>query len=162
MVNAYTLVLGEAGGGSRAGRRGGRHGGTTFGASPRRAGRDQRPRRCRRRADIHGVARGRKSRPKTSAAAVERLLNARAIILGKTNSPEFGHKGVTDNLRFGPTSTPWKIGYNSGGSSGGSAAAVADGMAALGRGPMAAARCGSQPLSAAPLDLNLPSAVCHR
>ena len=72
--------------------------------------------------------------PKTSAAAVERLLNAGAIILGKTNSPEFGHKGITDNLRFGPTSTPWKVGYNSGGSSGGSAAAVADGMAALGQG----------------------------
>ena len=72
--------------------------------------------------------------PKTSAAAVERLLDAGAIVLGKTNTPEFGHKGITDNLRFGPTSTPWKIGYNSGGSSGGSAAAVADGMAALGQG----------------------------
>jgi Asp-tRNA(Asn)/Glu-tRNA(Gln) amidotransferase A subunit family amidase len=72
--------------------------------------------------------------PKASAAAVERLLEAGAIILGKTNTPEFGHKGITDNLRFGPTSTPWKIGYNSGGSSGGSAAAVADGMAALGQG----------------------------
>jgi Asp-tRNA(Asn)/Glu-tRNA(Gln) amidotransferase A subunit family amidase len=72
--------------------------------------------------------------PKTSAAAVERLLHAGAIILGKSNTPEFGHKGITDNLRFGPTSTPWKVGYNSGGSSGGSAAAVADGMAALGQG----------------------------
>ena len=72
--------------------------------------------------------------PKTSAAAVARLIRAGAIVLGKTNTPEFGHKGITDNLRFGPTSTPWKIGYNSGGSSGGSAAAVADGMAALGQG----------------------------
>jgi Asp-tRNA(Asn)/Glu-tRNA(Gln) amidotransferase A subunit family amidase len=72
--------------------------------------------------------------PKTSAAAVARLIRAGAIALGKTNTPEFGHKGITDNLRFGPTSTPWKIGYNSGGSSGGSAAAVADGMAALGQG----------------------------
>ncbi len=72
--------------------------------------------------------------PRTSAAAVERLLEAGAIVLGKTNTPEFGHKGITDNLRFGPTSTPWKIGYNSGGSSGGSAAAVAGGMAALGQG----------------------------
>ena len=72
--------------------------------------------------------------PKTSAAAVERLIDAGAIVLGKTNTPEFGHKGITDNLRFGPTSTPWKIGYNSGGSSGGSAAAVADGMAALAQG----------------------------
>jgi Asp-tRNA(Asn)/Glu-tRNA(Gln) amidotransferase A subunit family amidase len=72
--------------------------------------------------------------PKTSAAAVERLTRAGAIVLGKTNTPEFGHKGITDNLRFGPTSTPWRLGYNSGGSSGGSAAAVADGMAALGQG----------------------------
>ncbi|MDB5527315.1 MAG: glutamyl-tRNA amidotransferase [Devosia sp.] len=72
--------------------------------------------------------------PTKSAAVVERMLGAGAIILGKTNTPEFGHKGITDNLRFGPTSTPWKIGYNAGGSSGGSAAAVADGMAALAQG----------------------------
>jgi amidase/aspartyl-tRNA(Asn)/glutamyl-tRNA(Gln) amidotransferase subunit A len=72
--------------------------------------------------------------PDKSAIAVERLLDAGAIVLGKTNTPEFGHKGITDNLRFGPTSTPWAIGYNSGGSSGGSAAAVADGMAALAQG----------------------------
>jgi Asp-tRNA(Asn)/Glu-tRNA(Gln) amidotransferase A subunit family amidase len=72
--------------------------------------------------------------PAKSAAAVERLSRAGAIVLGKTNTPEFGHKGITDNLRFGPTSTPWKIGYNSGGSSGGSAAAVGDGLAALGQG----------------------------
>jgi Asp-tRNA(Asn)/Glu-tRNA(Gln) amidotransferase A subunit family amidase len=72
--------------------------------------------------------------PKSSATAVERLLAAGAIILGKTNTPEFGHKGITDNLRFGPTSTPWAIGRNAGGSSGGSAAAVADGLAALAQG----------------------------
>jgi amidase/aspartyl-tRNA(Asn)/glutamyl-tRNA(Gln) amidotransferase subunit A len=72
--------------------------------------------------------------PSRSATVVERLLAAGAIVLGKTNTPEFGHKGITDNLRFGPTSTPWAIGYNSGGSSGGSAAAVADGMAALAQG----------------------------
>ena len=72
--------------------------------------------------------------PKKSAVAVERLLEAGAIILGKTNTPEFGHKGITDNLRFGPTHTPWAIGRNAGGSSGGSAAAVADGLAALAQG----------------------------
>jgi Asp-tRNA(Asn)/Glu-tRNA(Gln) amidotransferase A subunit family amidase len=72
--------------------------------------------------------------PKRSAAMVERLLAAGAIILGKTNTPEFGHKGITDNLRFGPTSTPWAIGHNAGGSSGGSAAAVADGLAAIAQG----------------------------
>lgn len=72
--------------------------------------------------------------PTRNAAVVDRLRQAGAIVLGKTNSPEFGHKGTTDNLRFGPTSTPWVIGQNSGGSSGGSAAAVADGLAALGQG----------------------------
>jgi Asp-tRNA(Asn)/Glu-tRNA(Gln) amidotransferase A subunit family amidase len=72
--------------------------------------------------------------PKRSAAMVERLVAAGAIILGKTNTPEFGHKGITDNLRFGPTSTPFAIGRNAGGSSGGSAAAVADGQAAIAQG----------------------------
>jgi Asp-tRNA(Asn)/Glu-tRNA(Gln) amidotransferase A subunit family amidase len=72
--------------------------------------------------------------PKKCALAVERLLAAGAIILGKTNTPEFGHKGITDNLRFGPTHTPWALGRNAGGSSGGSAAAVADGLAALAQG----------------------------
>src|SRR3984957_5229323 len=72
--------------------------------------------------------------PKKCALAVERLLAAGAIILGKTNTPEFGHKGITDNLRFGPTHTPSALGRNAGGSSGGSAAAVADGLAALAQG----------------------------
>lgn len=72
--------------------------------------------------------------PARSSIFVERLLDAGAIILGKTNAPEFGHKGTTDSPRFGPTSTPWAIGYNAGGSSGGSAAAVADGMATLAQG----------------------------
>ena len=72
--------------------------------------------------------------PRESATSVARMLAAGAIPLGKTNTPEFGHKGITDNLRFGPTSTPYAIGHNSGGSSGGSAAAVADGMAAIGQG----------------------------
>lgn len=72
--------------------------------------------------------------PARNAVFVDRLEQAGAIVLGKTNSPEFGHKGTTDNLLFGPTSTPWAVGKNSGGSSGGSAAAVADGLAALGQG----------------------------
>ncbi|MFT7462831.1 MAG: Asp-tRNA(Asn)/Glu-tRNA(Gln) amidotransferase A subunit family amidase [Pseudohongiellaceae bacterium] len=84
-----------------------------------------------------------------NAIYVQRLLDAGAIILGKTNTPEFGHKGVTDNLLFGPTSTPFDVTRNAGGSSGGSAAAVADGMAALAQGSDAggsiripAAHCG--------------------
>lgn len=66
-----------------------------------------------------------------SSPCVERLEKAGAIVLGKTNTPEFGHKGTTDNLFQGPTSTPFAVGCNAGGSSGGSAAAVADGMAAI-------------------------------
>ncbi len=68
------------------------------------------------------------------ATYVQRLERAGAIVIGKTNTPEFGHKGITDNLLFGPTSTPFKIGKNAGGSSGGSAAAVADGLAPIGQG----------------------------
>ena len=60
--------------------------------------------------------------------------SAGAIALGKTNAPAFAFRGTTDNRLYGPTSTPFKPGYNSGGSSGGSAAAVADGMILIGEG----------------------------
>ena len=59
---------------------------------------------------------------------------AGAIAVGKTNAPAFAFRGTCDNYLYGPTSTPFKPGYNSGGSSGGSAAAVADGMIAIGQG----------------------------
>ena len=72
--------------------------------------------------------------PDVSATYVERLEAAGAIVLGKTNTPEFGHKGATDNLLFGPTSTPFDPAKNAGGSSGGSAAAVADGLCAVAQG----------------------------
>jgi aspartyl-tRNA(Asn)/glutamyl-tRNA(Gln) amidotransferase subunit A len=62
---------------------------------------------------------------------VECLKRAGAIILGKTNLPEFGHKATTDNLLFGTTNNPWNLDRIAGGSSGGSAAAVAAGMAYL-------------------------------
>lgn len=52
----------------------------------------------------------------------------------RPNTPEFSHRGITDNLLFGPTSTPFAIGKNAGGSSGGSAAAVADGLAPIAQG----------------------------
>jgi Asp-tRNA(Asn)/Glu-tRNA(Gln) amidotransferase A subunit family amidase len=68
---------------------------------------------------------------KADDLTVARLRRAGAIILGKTNEPEFGHKGVTDNQLFGTTPTPWNQEYTAGGSSGGSAAAVAAGMAYL-------------------------------
>jgi len=72
--------------------------------------------------------------PDRTSIYVERLEAAGAIVLGKTNTSEFGVKGTTDNLLFGPTSTPFAPGKNAGGSSGGSAAAVADGLAALAQG----------------------------
>lgn len=66
--------------------------------------------------------------PEEDAICVQRIKNAGAIILGKTNTPEFGHKGTTDNLLFGTTKNPWNLDMTSGGSSGGSAAAVATGL----------------------------------
>jgi len=65
---------------------------------------------------------------------VQRLEDAGAVIVGKTNAPEFGHKGVTDNFVVGPTRNPFDIARNSGGSSGGAAAAVAAGMVPLAQG----------------------------
>jgi aspartyl-tRNA(Asn)/glutamyl-tRNA(Gln) amidotransferase subunit A len=59
---------------------------------------------------------------------VERLERAGAIVLGKTNLPEFGLVGITDNPLFGPSRNPWDSSRTPGGSSGGSAAAVAAGM----------------------------------
>lgn len=63
---------------------------------------------------------------------VERLKRAGAIAIGKTNMPEFGCRGITDNKLFGLTCSPIAPHLNSLGSSGGSAAAVAGGLAALG------------------------------
>ncbi|WP_306055653.1 amidase [Natronococcus wangiae] len=59
---------------------------------------------------------------------VQAFLDAGAIPVGKTNTPEGGYMGKTDNLLIGPTPTPFDLDLNAGGSSGGSAAAVADGM----------------------------------
>jgi len=70
----------------------------------------------------------------TTSAYVARLQRAGAIVLGKTNVPEFGHKGTTDNLLFGPCSTPFAVGKNAGGSSGGAAAAVSAGLVPLAQG----------------------------
>jgi len=69
--------------------------------------------------------------PEEDAVVVERLKGAGAIILGKTNTPEFGHKGLTVNSLFGPTRNPWNPALTPGGSSGGAAAAVAAGLGPL-------------------------------
>ncbi len=68
------------------------------------------------------------------SALVARLRAAGAIIVGKTNTPEFGFKGVTDNRPFGATHNPWNLDYTSGGSSGGSAAAIGAGIVPLATG----------------------------
>jgi Asp-tRNA(Asn)/Glu-tRNA(Gln) amidotransferase A subunit family amidase len=72
--------------------------------------------------------------PNETGAHIERLESAGAVVVGKTNTPEFGHKGITDNGLFGPTSTPFDLARNAGGSSGGSAAAVAAGFVQLAQG----------------------------
>ena len=62
---------------------------------------------------------------------MERLKAAGCIVLGKTNTPELGHKGDTVNPLFGATCNPWDLTRSAGGSSGGSAAAVAAGLVPL-------------------------------
>lgn len=65
------------------------------------------------------------------APSVARLREQGAILIGKTTTPEFGWKGVTDSPRSGVTRNPWNLGMTTGGSSGGAAAAAALGMGAL-------------------------------
>jgi Asp-tRNA(Asn)/Glu-tRNA(Gln) amidotransferase A subunit family amidase len=67
-------------------------------------------------------------------AVVQKLLDAGAIIVGSTNTPEFAHAGITDNLLWGATRNPHNHDRTTGGSSGGSAAAVASGCVALAEG----------------------------
>ncbi len=65
---------------------------------------------------------------------VARLRAAGCVVLGKTNTPEFGHKGISENPAFGATANPWQLEHSAGGSSGGTAAAIAAGIVALGTG----------------------------
>ncbi|GAB3693827.1 amidase [Saccharopolyspora tripterygii] len=68
---------------------------------------------------------------------VQRWLDAGLVVFGKTNTPEFGSKGITEPALFGPARNPWDPQRTPGGSSGGSAAAVAAGIV-----PVAAASDG--------------------
>src|SRR5207253_3730681 len=65
------------------------------------------------------------------APATARLREHGAVLLGKTTTPEFGWKGVTDSPLTGITRNPWNPKKTPGGSSGGAAAAVASGMGPL-------------------------------
>ncbi len=69
--------------------------------------------------------------PARDSELVKRYKNAGLVILGKTNTPEFGLVGYTEPEFHGPTRNPWNTDHTPGGSSGGSAAAVASGMVPL-------------------------------
>jgi len=72
--------------------------------------------------------------PDEDSLIVERLKAAGAIILGKTNTPEFGAGGNTFNAVFGATRNPWNPALTCGGSSGGAAVALATGMGPIAQG----------------------------
>ncbi|MEO7241845.1 MAG: amidase [Variovorax sp.] len=86
--------------------------------------------------------------PTHDAAVVERLKLAGAIVVGKTATPEFCHKTVTDSPLLGITRNPWDLDRTTGGSSGGSAAAVAAGL-----GPISIGTDGGG-------SIRLPAALC--
>ena len=84
----------------------------------------------------------------TDAPTVARLREAGAVLLGKTNTPEFGCKGSTDSFLTGVTRNPYDLSKTSGGSSGGAAAAVAARL-----GPLALGTDGAG-------SIRIPSAFC--
>jgi Asp-tRNA(Asn)/Glu-tRNA(Gln) amidotransferase A subunit family amidase len=69
--------------------------------------------------------------PDETATIVTRLQEAGAIMVGRTNIPEFCYRGISENLLYGATSNPWDPARVPGGSSGGSGAAVGSGMVPL-------------------------------
>jgi aspartyl-tRNA(Asn)/glutamyl-tRNA(Gln) amidotransferase subunit A len=86
--------------------------------------------------------------PSEDAVPVRRLREAGAILIGKTTTPEFGHKPLTDSPLFGATRNPWDLSRTAGGSSGGAAAAVV-----TGQGPLALGTDGGG-------SIRIPSACC--
>jgi amidase len=72
--------------------------------------------------------------PKRDSDLITRFKQAGLIVFGKTNVPEFGLSSVTEPVLFGATRNPWNLDYSPGGSSGGSAAAVAAGILPMAHG----------------------------
>ncbi|WP_019624153.1 amidase [Thioalkalivibrio thiocyanoxidans] len=83
-----------------------------------------------------------------TADSVRRAEEAGLVILGKTTTPEFGLKGITESVLWGATRNPWDIERSPGGSSGGAAAAVAAGVV-----PMAGANDGAG-------SIRIPASYC--
>ena len=81
-----------------------------------------------------GVVFNRGKVSKTSAAVAKEFEKLGFVILGQTNYPELGTRNITDSKLFGPTGNPWDPSRNTGGSSGGSAGAVASGMVSIASG----------------------------
>ncbi|MFX0003290.1 MAG: amidase [Promethearchaeota archaeon] len=86
--------------------------------------------------------------PEDDEVVVKRLKEAGIVLLGKTNTPEFGYAGVTHNFIFGKSRNPWNTDRIPGGSSGGGAAVVASGL-----GPLALGNDGGG-------SIRIPAACC--
>jgi Asp-tRNA(Asn)/Glu-tRNA(Gln) amidotransferase A subunit family amidase len=86
--------------------------------------------------------------PEEDGVVAARMKGSGGVLLGKTNTPHFGHKDMCDNLLGPPCRNPWKLDRTSGGSSGGAGAAVAAGL-----GPVAHGSDGAG-------SIRIPSALC--
>ncbi len=87
-------------------------------------------------------------RPSVHAEITQRWLKSGVVVFGRTNTPEFGIKGITEPEAWGASYNPWNMKYTPGGSSGGSAAAVAAGIV-----PIAGANDGGG-------SIRIPAACC--